>query len=191
MKSNLILGMTGTGKSYFIKSEVLTRPDIKNFFIFDIYREYGPDDEDVIKLKIPSVPVCKIQDYKGGKFRCVPESDDIDEDFERLIKHCSTLVNVSVIAEDCTTFLGSHSHKLLKKLLVEKRHTNMQYFLLFHSFNRIPNFVYELSNWVVFGKTNESPEDIYQMFKSRKLAILVSKVNRSENLHEKFFYRVL
>jgi len=136
----LVIGHTGQGKSTWLKKFIAG----KKQYVFDVNNEYNlPDD-----LQIR------------------PQMRNRDLNIPRFLKNCENLKNYNICFEDATGFLRGKQQKELSQLIVAKRHTGNNYIFLFHSINRVPPELMEMSNFIILFKTNDNIELIDRKFKN-------------------------
>lgn len=149
---HIIVGAKGSGKSTFIKSLLKKVKDHNSLMIYDINDEY--------------------YDFYPYPFL------DFDE---FLFK--STLVSKCVIVfEEATIFLSTRSNSQdLKKLMVRSRHTKNFIFLVFHSIRSIPQYIFELSNFITIFKTIDRPDLTARELKDERIEEIMNNVNDNSN----------
>ena len=174
MKSLIIVGKPGAGKSHFLKNEILTKSN--NFIIYDQYNYEYPQYE-------------KIQDFnnlpeQGGKFRFAG-------DFWEIVENYKKLKNYTIVIEDATNFMNASTHDMkLKQLFTARRHNNNFLVFLFHSLNRIPIFVYEMSDYILLFKTKDFKKTIDKKFQDRELSKAFDEIDRSKDEHAKRMLKI-
>lgn len=144
MNTFLIIGMTGEGKSEFIKRTL--RPP-KPMFVFDVNNEYKD-------LSL---------DMKQTRSRYTGYNDTGGPDYlseKRFIELSREKRNSNIVFEEATGFFSGATGKELNKLLIEKRHTKNNLFFLFHTINSIPPGILEKANFAVLFKTGDTPQSI-------------------------------
>lgn len=139
-----IIGMTGQGKSDFVKNLIKG----KKSYIFDINNEYY----------YPRIN----QDTKGASARIqFSESEakligrHTELDDRKFINECMAKTETFCVFEDATGFFEGKVPKILKRMIAGKRHTKNNYIFLFHSIQDCPPALIRLSNYVVLFKTND------------------------------------
>lgn len=139
----LVIGHTGQGKSTWLKKFIAN----KRQYIFDVNNEYNlPED---IQIR--------------------PQMRNRDLNVNRFLGICKGLKNYNICFEDATGFLRGKQQKELSQLIVSKRHTGNNYIFLFHSINRVPPELMEISNYIILFKTNDNIDLIDRKFKNDKL----------------------
>lgn len=139
----LIAGMTGEGKTTYLKKFIAG----KRQYIFDVNNEYNlPDD-----LQIR------------------PQMRNRDLDINRFLSVCKSIKGYNICFEDATGFFRGKQHAALSQLIVGKRHTQNNFIFLFHSINRIPPELMEISNYIILFKTTDNIDLIDRKFKNPKL----------------------
>jgi hypothetical protein len=154
----LICGGTGQGKSHYTNTNLLFNEVKKiggkdyyfrsarsrNQYIFDINNEYQiPDD-------LTLSPIC----------RHVACDDKV------FTENCKRLRNTNIVFEDASGFLRGKQSKEIARLIVQRRHVNNNYIILFHSINRIPPELLEYCNYFILFKTGDNLKDIDNKFKN-------------------------
>jgi hypothetical protein len=134
----LIIGMTGQGKSTFVKNHAIKD---KRCFVFDVNNEYQylPMDE-----KAPQAR------YFG--------------DYKYFLQLCKAKTKTNIIFEEATGFLKGAQGKDIRSLIIAKRHTQNNYFFIFHSVQSVPPDIYLLANYVILFKTNDNPDTIKKKY---------------------------
>jgi len=140
----LIIGHTGEGKTSWLKRFV----NNKKQYVFDVNNEYQnlPDD-----LQIR------------------PQMRNKDLNIKRFLSVASGLKNYNVVFEDATGFFRGKQSEQLSRLIVAKRHTGNNFIFLFHSINRVPPELMEISNYVILFRTNDNIDIIDKKFRNEKI----------------------
>lgn len=156
-KALTICGFTGTGKTYFCKSVALMR---ENVIVFDVNNEYNDLPE--LDLTVP---------YDGGKFRYTGMNF---KKFINIIQDAETeernIYNTNIVLEDCSGFMKGQIGEHAMKIFQAKRHTNNNYFFLYHAVELVPKDIYRFTNTFILFKTNETIEQISKRFPALKMA---------------------
>ena len=141
----LFIGHTGQGKSTLAQKLVKE----KKIYVFDVNNEYKhlPIDTGAI----------------------YPKMRNIDLDLKKFITNCEKLKNTNILIEDATGFLRGRQSAEFSRLLVKKRHQQNNYIILFHSINRVPPEVMEMSNFIYLFKTNDNFDIVDKKFKNQQL----------------------
>lgn len=151
MNTILLIGMTGTGKSPFIRNYSKD----KNLFLFDIQNEWGN------RPKYPDLTPDNLSDnWKDNRSR------HIECDEKKFIWQCSQKRNTICVFEDATAFMEGKTDKDLRRLLVSKLFTGNVYILVFHCIMAVPPRVMQLSDYVVLFKTNDEDYQVENKFPS-------------------------
>lgn len=158
MKVILIIAQTGQGKSTLCKHFILE----KNCAVFDVNNEYG------------------LEPYSKNNNGKIPKRFMYYGDHERYITICGGLQNSVCIFEEATGFLGFNTEKNMRALLVNKRHTNNYYILIFHDINSVPKFILGQANIIILFKTGDSITDVIKKGK-RNLREAFEKVKTLPN----------
>jgi len=153
MYAFLVIGMTGQGKSDFVKQMIKGR----NAHVFDINNEYY----------FPRINV----DAQGNKARiqfseedCKKISRDTSFDEDRFVSDCLNKKDCYLIFEDATGFFEGKIPKDLKRVIVAKRHKNIYPVFLFHSIQDVPPALVRLCNYVILFKTNDELETVEKKY---------------------------
>jgi len=154
-KSIIVVGGTGTGKTTLIK-ERLKNVDKRSLHLYDVNNEYT-------------------------EFYTEPFGS-----FERFAKKAQRLNDAVIVFEEATIFLSNKgSNSQVRDILVRKRHTNCTIFFVFHSLRSVPRWVYDLSNFVVLLKTNDSESSVVSRFEDDRFTQVFLRVQKesAKNQH--------
>lgn len=160
----LIIGHTGQGKTPYlnkflgnghakpippaVKGKYFATPESKRQYIFDINNEYIlPDDL--------------------GEFKNQMRNTDLD--ISRFIHIAGNLNNTNIVFEDATGFLRGKQSANFARLLTRKRFTQNNYLVIFHSINRIPPELMEMSDCIVLFKTRDNVDIVKNKFEYKEL----------------------
>ena len=161
--SNLILviGGTGQGKSHYVNKNLLLNeirqvngrdnyfisPSSRRQYIFDINNEYQLPQDNMIR----------------------PFMRNITCDDKYFVSNCKKITGTNIVFEDASGFLRGKQSKEIARLIVQRRHSNNNYIILFHSINRIPPELLEYCNYLVLFKTGDNLKDIDVKFRNPTL----------------------
>jgi adenylate kinase family enzyme len=152
-KAFIIVGGTGAGKTTFVKKS-LDKVDKRSIMLYDINAEYKDYFEK---------PLLNIEDFA---------------------EKASHIENAVIVFEEATIFFSNRSsNDYVREILVRKRHTKNVIFLVFHSLRTIPRYIYDLCNYVVLFKTNDSRTLIDNKFTDDRLTQVFERVKKSKNPH--------
>lgn len=151
----LVIGHTGQGKSTFTQKLIAG----KLRYVFDVNNEYKD-----------------LQDDRNGYST---RMRNVNMNMQLFVSNCAKLKNTNCVFEDATGFLKGALSKDVSRLFVAKRHTGNNYILLFHSINRVPPEIMEMSNVVVLFKTNDNLKTVDQKFKNTILNQYFTKVKKA------------
>lgn len=159
-KATILAGGTGTGKTSFMK-ERLDNINPGSLFLYDVNQEY----RDYYKK-----PLIK---------------------FDQFAEQSSKIRNGVIVYEEATIFLSNRgSNDYIREVLVKKRHQNNTIFFIFHSMRAVPRWVYDLCNYVVLFKTNDSESVIENRFENELLTETFRRVQKNSinnsHYHEVF-----
>lgn len=150
----VLVGAPGTGKTTYAKKIIENMGSSRGVLIFDnnrekAYREYN-------SMKLERFPYWK----KKGVYRLF--TGDLDAFLTALYDYGR---NMSLVLEDSTSYLTGNVDEKVRKLLTERRHRNLDILFTYHSLSRIPPMVYEMCNFLVIGKTNDSVAKLKELSK--------------------------
>jgi ABC-type sugar transport system ATPase subunit len=159
MKLDIIVGGTGTGKTTEVKRKLSLVPNKRALLIYDVNKEYT-----------------EFYDYELIDFI----------EFTEKLKNVKKSV---IVFEEATIFLGNKQvSKQIIELIVRKRHTGNYIIMVFHSLRAIPNYIYDIANYLTLFKTNDAVNRIDQKFKDDNI---ISAFNEVKNNSDKHFKKVL
>lgn len=148
----LVVGMTGQGKTRFIKQYI----ENKNCFVFDVQNEYS------LSLN-PNDKRSKVTDLDEKKF----------------IETVFLKRNTICVFEEATGFFEGRLDRLLRRIVLSKRHTGNIFLFCFHSISAIPPRLMQLTNYVVLFKTGDEIYQVENKFPS--LAPYFNKLKKMPN----------
>lgn len=138
----LVVGRPRTGKTTYILE--LIKRATKAVLVYDLNNEEK-------YWSFPQMPFEKLLSWKHkGKYRLF--HDDEKELLEALNANA---YNAMLVLEDATAYIQPNVQPPVKRMLVSRRHRNLDIVFTFHSFNRVPPLLFEMSNYIVIGKTND------------------------------------
>ena len=152
--AGLNVGRTKTGKTTFCKYLLTQVPETMEKHIYDVNNEYK---------EFYTEPFVTFSDF-----------------MERI----KPVTNSFILIEEATIFFEVRStDKILKEMLVRKRHTGNVIYLNFHSISAIPKYVFNLVNYVTIFKTNDTDETVKKKFDGEKFMRTYQKVRGSDDQH--------
>lgn len=108
-----------------------------------------------------------------------------DKDFLPFDEFCGSIKDVKnsfILIEEATIFLTvRETNKILVDMLVRKRHTNNFIVLNFHSFSKVPKYIFDLIDFVTVFKTNDSLKTVKDKTDFEKILKAFEYVKASEN----------
>jgi hypothetical protein len=155
-KAHIIVGMTGTGKSYYLKKRLKKVPNRGSFYIFDYQNEYK-----------------EFIDYG-----LIP--------YEEFAYNCTLISNAVIVFEEASIFMGGHmksTDSYVNEVLVSKRHKNNFVFLVFHAVAEIPPYIYRKCNYITIFKTNDLPDMSARELRDHRIKDYMSRVNANKKPH--------
>jgi len=141
-KAFIVVGGTGSGKSHLIRQQ-LEGVNPGARMVFDVQQEY-----------------VDLYPY--------PLLDD-----EVFLEATTRVQNAVLVYEEATIFFSNRgSSKLLRRVLVGKRHTGNTIFLVFHSLRAVPRYIYDLCTHVILYKTNDTESMVSTRFENDKFTAM-------------------
>ncbi len=153
MHALMIIGMTGQGKSDFVKSLVRG----KKIHAFDINDEYY-----FPKINYDANGNPARTQFSEADCKYMTRHTKCDE--KLFISECSKLKDTYCVFEDATGFFSGKIPQDLKRLIVGKRFSKNTYLFLFHSIQDAPPGLVRLCNHVVLFKTNDEPHTVEKKY---------------------------
>lgn len=161
MKTLLVIGNTGTGKTFYIKKLLKKIPNKETIIIYDVNNEY--------------------KDFYPFEFL------DIEEFLENIVD----VQKCVIVIEEATIFFNNRSSdEILTNIIVRKRHNNNFTILVFHSLRTVPRYIYDVTNYVMLFKTNDSSQVVWEKFRDPVLLKHFTDLQQENSLHAKRFYKV-
>lgn len=138
MYCNIVVGMTGQGKSHFVKRMIKQR----RCFVFDVQNEYydlvaNPMNERARHLQL---------------------------DEKLFVEQCKLRRDTVCVFEEATGFFEGKLDKELRRVVLSKRHTGNVFLFCFHSISAIPPRLMQLTNHVILFKTGDELKDVQEKF---------------------------
>lgn len=134
MKSYIVIGMTGEGKSEIVK-QFTTKG---NCYIFDVQNEYNLPTDSVTS----------------------PRMRHVNGDIKAFRNRAEKLKNYNIVWEEATGFFAGAMQERMKRIVLSKRHTRCNHFFIFHSIQDVPPFLFRLSDYVILHKTGDLESDV-------------------------------
>lgn len=145
MYMQLVIGAPGMGKSPYAQKMIEGR----RCFVFDVNNEYGN------RTKYPGQkPLNLSTDIKAERCRYV------GWDVKHFLELALQKKNTVIIMEEATAFFRGRQSQLTSRLIIGRKHTGNVLVFLFHSINRVPPELMEMTEWVILLKTNDEPSRI-------------------------------
>lgn len=170
---NLVVGAPGHGKTTKILELLKRYP--RKILIYDINKEKAYSDFPLIELK-------DIRFHSHGIARVF--TPDTRALVDAIDKH---YYNGLVVFEDATKYLPSGVANVFswRSIFTNYRHRNRDYIFTFHSLNRIPPFVYEMSNYITLFKTKEQFDG--SLKKVPNFSVVQTAYNKVQKAKDKFY----
>ncbi len=155
-KAFMFVGMRGMGKSFNVK-KLLSKHDKKSCLIFDPNNEYG------------------------GYYSHPPITN-----FIMFADAANKVENAVIVVEEATVFLNNRGFNLdFLELITRARHTNNTIILVFHSFKKVPKYLFDICNYVVILKTGDKVDYLDKEFDNPGLTAAFLKIKNAPTLKNK------
>jgi ABC-type Na+ transport system ATPase subunit NatA len=125
-----IVGMTGTGKSTEVKHIINSTPNHKHY-IFDVQGEYE-------------------RNFYTGRM-------DDENDFLDFVEQVTDSV---IVFEEATSFLSYGQNKRVRRMMVNRRHSNNLIVLVFHAVHLTPKQIRTLIDVLILKPTGDKYKEI-------------------------------
>ncbi|TKB96857.1 hypothetical protein [Pedobacter cryophilus] len=145
--TTIMVASKATGKSTELCRIALKYPKASKVLIIDVNGSAAYNCIKEIQLK-------DLKYLTNGRVKIVGTPDE--ETLEFIAK---TFRNGLVIFEDCTKYINSNLSKGVKTFLTDHRMMGCDLIFTFHSIRRIPRQFWEMTSYVIIGKTHEVFED--------------------------------
>lgn len=136
----LNIGMTGQGKSQFVKEFIKGR----NCLVFDVQNEYNDLSSN----------------YRDNRSRIL----DLDE--KKFVAMVKQRIKTVCVFEEATGFFEGKLDKDVRRVVLSKRHTENVFIFCFHSISAVPPRLMQLTNFVVLFKTGDENYQVESKFPS-------------------------
>jgi len=136
----LVIGMTGQGKSYFVKEYIKNR----RCYVNDVQNEYSD---------LSTNPMAE-------------RARDCSMNEENFIKTCEKKRNTILVFEEATGFFEGKTSKEMRRIILSKRHTGNVVILCFHSISAVPPRMMQFTNFVILYKTNDEEYQVLKKYPS-------------------------
>ena len=141
-KKYLLVGLTGTGKTYTALQLAAKRK--KRLIVVD-------EDNNPAYLKLPSVPLESVPTYsQSNSFRII--TPDVPQALNYLDMYHA---NAFIIMEDCGKYLSANIDNDTNRFLKNHRHRNFDVAMMFHYLNEVPPRVCNMHDFLLLFKTGE------------------------------------
>lgn len=102
--------------------------------------------------------------------------------YDEFIKKLVGVKNKILLFEEATIFFSSRSEeKIIKELMVRKRHDNNIIILNFHSIRSIPRYIFDLADYIILFKTNDTLKVVKDKFDNENFIKTFEQVQNSSN----------
>lgn len=182
----LICGARGTGKTDFLKSEIIMPSPFQKKLIVDTFdspvwhnmKSYAQPE--LVTLTVPVMQVDNLVNHENGLYRMF--SSDTDSMMQAIQLHAR---NSLLIFEDATKYIGSRLTPDLKKFILDSKQKNLDVFFVFHSLAQVPPDLVRCADILTLFKTNEGvPSQTKYPFPQipKMMEIVRSSENHYENI---------
>ncbi len=145
----IVIGAPGQGKSPYTQKIIEGR----RCWVFDINNEYGS------RTKYPGqIPINLSTNPNELRSRFV--GDDIKAFRDACFKKRDTIC----VFEEATAFFRGAMQADTMRLIIGKLHTGNTYVFLFHSINRVPPAIMEMTDYVVLFKTLDEDDTVMRKY---------------------------
>lgn len=134
----LAIGMTGQGKSGFVKKMIAGRA----CHVFDVQNEYS--------------------DLSLNFMAARSRNTSLNE--KQFIKECLQRTNSVLVFEEATGFFEGRLQPEVRRIVLSKRHTKNVLIFCFHSISSVPPRLMQFTNIVVLFKTLDEPYQVENKF---------------------------
>jgi len=143
---DIMIAVPGSGKTTFLLNQVVPAARANNMGVLWIDLK---DTKDT--MQYPEMPLEKLKKWRStGIYRL--KIIDTKETLEQLVKYA---YNCLIVFDDASAYFEGAIPLLLKQLLANRRHLNQDIVFVYHSLNIVPPKLYQLSNTLTIGKTND------------------------------------
>jgi AAA+ ATPase superfamily predicted ATPase len=159
----MCVGRRKTGKTTLSKEFLTKRAKHMPCLVYDVNKEYAD---------FYNKPLMKWNEFLK---------------FVSLGSESGKLVNTYILVEEATIFFNTQSNfEEMKDILVRARHTGNIIQLNFHSFSSVPKGIYNLLDYVIVLKTNDSEKNVTDRFDNPKVlqAYLNARDSKDEFYNE-------
>lgn len=148
----LIIGARGSGKSTTLKNRIGKKVNKNACLVWDPNKEHT----DLYTHK----PFTKFFDFT-----------------EKL----SRIHNAVAVVEEATVYLNNRGHNFdVQEFLVQSRHHGNTVFLMYHSFRAIPQYIFDMADYAIVHKTNDSADGVWDKFKHETLLAAFNEIKSAE-----------
>lgn len=150
MNTYIVIGAPGMGKTPFVKNFI---GNDKRCLVWDVQNEYGQ------RTKYPNQ-----KSFNLDSNTKLPRSRYVGASIEEFTKIVKTKRDTIVVMEEATGFFRGKQNKETAQLLINRYHTGNVYMFLFHSINRVPPEIMEMSNYVILFRTNDETNKVEKKY---------------------------
>lgn len=144
-----VIGAPGMGKSEFAKNLILGR----RCLVFDVQNEYGT------RTKYSGQTPLNLSTNNNDL-----RSRVVNLDVKNFLGLCKKKQNTICVFEESTGFFKGNIGRDTSQLILSRMHSKNTYLFLWHSINRVPPEIMEMSNYVVLYKTNDERDNVKRKY---------------------------
>jgi hypothetical protein len=149
---NTFVSGRGTGKTTYLKQFIPVYLKLgKKVLIIDTFDH--PSYKEVPLIK--PTDLARWKKNTPGVKRIVVNPSNIDEDLQHVNQHVS---NCLIVFEDCKKYIGTKLSPSLNQIIIDSKQCNNDLFFLYHAWGWISLDILRTSDFIVIGKTQDSPE---------------------------------
>lgn len=145
MEMLIVIGAPGMGKSPFAQKMIEGR----RCFVFDTNDEYGS------RTKYPGQKPIGLSTVFND-----PRCRYIGTDIKQFIVLSMNRTDSVIVFEEATVFFRGNQKSLTSHVIIGRKHKRNTLVFLFHSINRVPPEIMEMTDYVVLMRTNDEQKSI-------------------------------
>lgn len=108
------------------------------------------------------------------------------QEFDDFLIDTTYKTDAFIVFEEATIFLGHNNNtQTIRELLVRRRHTRNTIVFVFHSLRTVPRFIFDMCNYVIIFKTNDTPKLVQKNFDSEEFTAAFLEIKNAPMLKDK------
>lgn len=101
-------------------------------------------------------------------------------DFDTFTEKATRVENAVIGIEEATIYLSNRGQNFdVKKFLVKARHNGNTVFLVYHSFRSIPLYIFDLCDFIIIHKTNDTPDLVESRFQHADMLTAFNEIKNA------------